>query len=440
MPSFRVTVRQLATTFLAGRFDEPSLLSRGRGLFDCPQKWLPKLVQRMIAHFDEGTRPLRSKLVEFLRADTRLREAWEKSPFELQLHANCPEFVVPADHRADWPVPRWSTVSELGDWLGLEPNELAWFADRKGLERFAADGPLRHYRYRWFRKRGGDARLIESPKPRLKQIQRRLLTDLFEAIPTHPAAHGFRKGRSVKSYVEPHAGQTIVLRMDLQEFFPSLEPARLTGLLMSVGYPEEVARTLTALCSNRVPHDVWQTFPHRDQWERLRHSEQLLQRSHFPQGAPTSPAIANLCAYRLDCRLAGLANWGRATYTRYADDLLFSGGPDFAAKVKRFHIYVAVIALEESLQVNHHKTRIMTQSLQQRVAGVVLNMRPNVPRAEYDQLKAILYQSTLTSPAAQNRDQHRDFRSHLAGRIAYLTQWNPQRGQKLKRLFERIVW
>ena len=440
MQPFRAVVHQLAMTFLAGRFDEPGLLSRGRALLPRPKAWLPKLVQRLIARFGEGQRPRRLKLIEFLKADRLLRLAWEKPSFDLESRISQPEFVSPNDHRADWPVPRWSTISELGDWLQLAPNELAWFADRKGLERFAAEGPLRHYRYRWFRKRGGEARLIESPKSRLKQIQRRLLSELFEAIPVHPAAHGFRKGRSVRSYVTPHAGQVLVLRMDLQDFFPTIEPSRLTGLLMSLGYPEEVARTLTAICSNRVPHDVWQTFPNRDHWEQRRRSELLLQRPHFPQGAPTSPAIANLCTYRLDCRLTGLAAWAGATYTRYADDLLFSGGPDFAKKAKRFHIYVAAIALEESFQVNYHKTRIMTQSLQQRAAGIVLNEKPNISRAEYDQLKAILHQATLTGPVAQNRDQHPHFRNHLAGRIAYVSQWNPQRGEKLKRLFDKVVW
>ncbi len=440
MESLRDVVRQLAMTFLAGRFDEPNLLKRGRPLLPRQRVWLPKLIDRLIGHFGNGTRPRRTQLVRFLLADEALQAECEKDSFKLRQRIVRAEFVVPDDDRASWPVPRWATVSELADWLGLEANELDWFADRKGLERLVGDGPLRHYRYRWFRKRGGLPRLIEAPKLRLKVMQQRLLAELFDVIPVHAAAHGFRKGRSVKTYVEPHAGQTIVLRMDLKDFFPSIETSRLTGLLMSVGYPEEVARTLTALCSNRAPADAWQMFPDPEHWERRRESELLLQRAHFPQGAPTSPAIANLMAYRLDCRLAGLADWGGATYTRYADDLLFSGGPDFADKSKRFHIYVAAIALEEGFQVNHHQTRCMTQSQQQSAAGVVLNSRPNVPRAEYDRLKAILHQATLTGPDAQNRDQHRDFRSHLAGRIAYVSQWNPKRGEKLKRLFEQIVW
>lgn len=440
MHSFRAVAGTLATSFLAGRFDETSLLERSRPLLKRQRSWLPKLIKRVVSHFGEQSRPRRAKLMKFLLADAQLQEEVEKPSFRFEHKFLQPEFLPPNDHRAEWPVPQWRTIGELGDCLSLEANELAWFADRNGLERYVTDGPLRHYQYRWFRKRGGKARLIEAPKTRLKLIQQRLLSHLFESIPTHRAAHGFCKGRSVKTYVEPHVGRTIVLRMDLQDFFPSIETARLTGQLMGLGYPEEVARTLTALCSNRVPTDVWRTFPDRDNWERRRNSELLLQRSHFPQGAPTSPAIANLCAYRLDCRLTGLATWANATYTRYADDLLFSGGEEFAAKLKRFHIYVAAIALDEGFQVNHHKTHIATQSQQQRAAGVILNTKPNVPRAEYDRLKAILHQSAITGPAAQNREFREDFRSHLLGRIAYISQWSASRGEKLRRLFEKIVW
>ena len=83
---------------------------------------------------------------------------------------------------------------------------------------------------------------------------------------------------------------------------------------------------------------------------------------HLPQGAPTSPALANICAYRMDCRLGGLARVLGADYTRYADDLVFSGGEEFAACAAGFSPYVAAIAAEEGFSVNHHKTRVMSQA------------------------------------------------------------------------------
>ncbi len=339
-----------------------------------------------------------------------------------------------------WPVPRWNSVSELRELLELEPSEFDWFADRKGLERFAADESLRHYRYRWIRKRGGTARLIEAPKLRLKALQRRILDEVFTQIPAHEAAHGFRVGRSISSFVAPHVGRTAVLRMDLKDFFPSINPCRMRSLLMTCGYAEEVAVALTFLCTNRVPMSVFKDFPFPENRDAKRSQSVLLRQSHLPQGAPTSPQIANLCAFRFDCRLTGLARWAGATYTRYADDLLFSGDANFARCSKRFAIYVGAIALEEGFEINTHKTRLMRSSIRQTAGGVVLNEKAQTPRVEFDTLKAILHRCVHLGPSTQNRDEVPRFREHLAGRVAYVAQWNSARGAKLTALWEQIDW
>src|SRR5262249_20777738 len=122
---------------------------------------------------------------------------------------------------ANWGVPALPTSGALAEWLGLRPFELAWFADCHGREADAPPGPLRHYTYRWLLRRGGKFRLLEAPKPRLKAVQRRILHEILDRIPPHDAAHGYRRGRSLVSYVSPHAGRRIVVRMDLRDFFPS---------------------------------------------------------------------------------------------------------------------------------------------------------------------------------------------------------------------------
>jgi RNA-directed DNA polymerase len=161
---------------------------------------------------------------------------------------------------------------------------------------------------------------------------------------------------------------------------------------------------------------------------------------HLPQGAPTSPALANLLTWRLDLRLHGLARRAGANYTRYADDLTFSGPADFAKSPRRFDAAVTKIIGEEGFRVNPAKTRVMPRHARQRVTGVVVNDHCNIDRAGFDTLKAILHNCVRRGPQSQNRARVPDFRRHLEGRITWVEQVNPQRGAKLRQLFERIEW
>jgi RNA-directed DNA polymerase len=345
---------------------------------------------------------------------------------------------------SSWPVPGIVSAGELATFLELDLGELDWYADCQAREHTAVVEPLRHYRYRWIAKPSGSLRLIEAPKPRLKQIQRRLLDEILADTPPHEAAHGFRPGRSVTTFVEPHVGQSVVLKMDLRDFFVSIASARVMGIYLTVGYPEPVARLLTGLCTNTVPIEV------SNQVDRLElpgssssaawQARRLYGHPHLPQGAPTSPALANLAAYRLDARLAGLATAAQARYTRYADDLIFSGGESFARSIPRFPTHAAAIALEEGFAVQHRKTRVMRQGVRQRAAGIVINQKINVARDDFDHLKAILHNCVRHGPRAQNRAGVADFRAHLAGKVAHARRLNSERGEKLMRLFNRIAW
>ena len=139
----------------------------------------------------------------------------------------------------------------------------------------------------------------------------------------------------------------------------------------------------------------------------------------------------------------GWPAWPRtaeASYTRYADDLVFSGGEAFARSIGRFPTHVAAIALEEGFAVQHRKTRVMRQGVSQRAAGVVINQKINMTRDDYDRLKAILCNCVRHGPQGQNRAGVADFRAHLAGRVAHAARLNPERGRRLTRLFEQIAW
>jgi hypothetical protein len=82
----------------------------------------------------------------------------------------------------------------------------------------------------------------------------------------------------------------------------------------------------------------------------------------------------------------------------------------------------------------------MRQGVRQYLAGVVANQRLNVPRPDYDRLKAILTNCIRPGPASQNREGHQDFRSHLNGRVSFVVMINLNKDARLSRLFDQIQW
>ncbi len=156
-----------------------------------------------------------------------------------------------------WPIPRIETIGALADWLELDPSELGWMADLKALGYKRPQPRLEHYHYRVLAKATGSIRLIETPKPRLKDLQRRILAAILDHVPSHPAVHGFVKGRSIQTFAAPHVGRRVVLRMDLENFFPTFPGARVQSFFRTIGYPEPVADLLGGIATNCVPRTAW---------------------------------------------------------------------------------------------------------------------------------------------------------------------------------------
>jgi hypothetical protein len=231
-------------------------------------------------------------------------------------------------------------------------------------------------------------RLVEAPKPRLKAIQRQILKDILSRVPVHKAAHGFVRGRSCLSGAQLHAAEAMVATFDLAQFFPSIGRARIHGLFHSLGYPWAVSRQLAGLCTTRTPATIFLRLPAEQRPDR--DVQALYGVAHLPQGAPTSPALANLVSWRLDLRLHGLARAMEANYSRYADDLAFSGGEDFGKRLGGLQEVLETIAKEEGFALNRGKTRVMPRHTRQRITGIVVNAHCNTGRSEFETLKAIL--------------------------------------------------
>lgn len=318
-------------------------------------------------------------------------------------------------------------VPAVARMLDVTASELDWFADHGQWLRHAPM-PLRHYRVRRMDKPAGGVRVIEAPKPRLAEAQRRILRRVLDPMDVHPAARGFRPGGSVLAYASPHVGSSSVVRLDLKDCFSTVAVPRVRAVFRRAGYSSAVARVLADLCTVATPGDELRGL---DPWQAA-----VLRSRHLPQGAPSSPALMNLVLRRLDARLAGLAAAQGARYTRYGDDLAFSGAPDSALIAG----VVPKIAAAEGFSVNPAKTRVMRAGARQELAGVVVNSRAQVPRVEYDALRALLHNAARFGGQSQNRDDRPDFRAFVYGRIAWVGQGNPARRDRLLAMAERVRW
>jgi retron-type reverse transcriptase len=234
-------------------------------------------------------------------------------------------------------------------------------------------------------KRSGGVRQILAPVEDLKEIQRMILRKLLSRLSAHDAAHGFEAGRSIVTNAKAHVGRRVVLRMDLKDFFTSTTERRVREYFRAIGWSTDCADLLTQLCTYK---------------------------KSLPQGAPTSPRLSNLLNARLDGRLAGAARKHKASYTRYADDLTFSFDDESHGTVNGLIHFVKEIVKDEGYQLHvHAKLKIQRRHDRQRVTGLVVNQRVQLPRATRRWLRAVEHHKKTGKPATLTDQQLNGWRS-----------------------------
>jgi len=309
-------------------------------------------------------------------------------------------------------LPVLATPADLAAALGVTVPRLRWLC-------FHAEAPEKtHYTYFTIPKRSGGIRKLAAPHRQLAAAQRWIFDQLLARLPVTEHAHGFVPGRSTVTNARPHVGQRLVINLDLRDFFPSITFPRVRGLFASLGYSPAVA-TLLAMLTTEAP----------------RVEVEFAGRTHYaatgpralPQGACTSPTLANLVARKLDRRLAGATRKLGWTYTRYADDLTFSAPAAGSGQVALLFARVRAIVTDEGFAINEAKGRVQRGG-RHTVTGIVVNDRLAVPREQVRRVRAILHGARATGLAAQNRAGHPDFRAWLQGTIAYIAMVDPARG------------
>ncbi|WP_172582349.1 reverse transcriptase family protein [Subtercola boreus] len=442
----------LALALLAATDWSPDgMLGVLQDVFGRRHRFLPALVREVRAVYRTAPQDAPRELAAVIRRSTALTAALERArvagrPLVIAHHPVSPgsedrQEPAPAPAPASaTPAPPPRTLPALAALLEVTPGELDWLADTGGWNRRAPAGPLHHYRYEWRSRPGRVPRLLEVPTERMRAAQRILLHEVFALLPLHDAAHGFVPGRSALTAARLHTGRDVVIALDLVTFFTRVTAGRVYGALRQEDTPERVALALTGLVTNRVPMRIIGAMPPGGDPDERFALRQALAAAHLPQGAPTSPALANLAIRRVDSRLAGYAEAADATYTRYADDLTFSGPVALRRRADAFIRGVTRIVEDEGHLVNRQKTRVRPAATSQRVTGIVVNEHTALPRVEFDALKAILHNCAERGPESQNHDGHSDFRAHLLGRLSWARDLNPSKAERLEREFARIRW
>ncbi len=233
-------------------------------------------------------------------------------------------------------------------------------------------------------KRSGGSRRILAPSRDLKHIQRIILRRLLRRIKAHPCVTGFERGHSIATNAQFHAGQAVVVRFDLRDFFQSTSTLRVNAWFRRIGWTGEAADLLTRLT----------TFD-----------------GGLPQGAPTSPRLSSLVNGDFDAQLAELVQRRGIRYTRYADDLTFSFPVDDPAAVRRLHWLVVYVTRQYDFRLNSRKQRVYRRHQRQVVTGLVVNAGARLPRTTRRWLRAVEHRLASGAPVTLTPSQIHGWRA-----------------------------
>ncbi|MDF1660765.1 MAG: reverse transcriptase domain-containing protein [Planctomycetota bacterium] len=324
-------------------------------------------------------------------------------------------------------LPIMHSAGDLASFLKINLSQLRWLSyHRRGA------AVVHYHRYSIPKKTGGQ-RAISAPKSALSEVQQAILEGILNPIQVEDDAHGFVKQRSIVTNAIPHANKDVVVNLDLKDFFPSIGFRRVKGLFHKLGYSEQVATVLALLSTEppRVKAEVAGKVYYIALGDRV-----------LPQGACTSPALTNLICRKLDRRLRGLGAKFHFQYTRYADDLTFSGSADGDKPPHVGCLLGAVrrIISDEGFTENSKKTHVMRRGRRQEVTGLTVNSeRPTVSRKERRALRAILHNAAKHGLDSQNKNNHPRFADYLKGRVSYLASVDAKHGAKFKELLSKAL-
>jgi hypothetical protein len=318
------------------------------------------------------------------------------APRDIQLRclsfASLEQLRLACDYDANTPL---FNITGIGVALGISPALIVQILNR----------PERHYREFTLPKKGGGLRKIESPRIFLKTIQGFLADYVLFGLKIHDSVHSFRRARSIITNAAKHEQKNFVANIDVKDFFGSINKNAISKILAENGFNDGEADTISSLCTKQ---------------------------DSLPQGAPTSPVISNAALFYFDGIMEQYCTSKSIAYSRYADDITFSGS-------SRPSIITAISMAETFLKegpklfLNKKKTRIASRGGQQRVTGVVVNVRSAPSRRLRREIRAMFHNAKISKAIPERK------LLEMAGYLNYLNAFPKYAGSDLLDQYSRTL-
>tara|TARA_B100001989_G_C24548689_1_gene472694 strand:- start:3018 stop:4427 length:1410 start_codon:yes stop_codon:yes gene_type:complete len=319
-------------------------------------------------------------------------------------------------------LPIFHTPEDLALAMGLSIGALRFLCFSRKVSKTS------HYQRFYLPKKSGGKRLISAPMQRLKSAQHWLLEHVLEQVAIHPSAHGFRKEHSIVTNAEAHVGAHVVVNIDIENFFPTFHYPRVWGCFRALGYSPAVSTCMTLLCTEP---EILEIELDGELWFVQQGSRAL------PQGAPTSPTLTNILCRRLDKRLAGLARVHEFTYSRYADDMTFSGNDN--VDVGKLLASLRSVLHQEGLKIHPNKTAVYRRGRRREVTGIVVNEKLSVSRKTLRRFRATLFQIEKDGPEGKTWGNGGDLFASIQGYANFVHMVDPEKGRAFLQRVQRII-
>lgn len=328
-------------------------------------------------------------------------------------------------------LPAFSGEESLADAMEISVRDLRFLAFNRAVSK------VNHYRRFTLPKKSGGVRKISAPRAHLKNAQRWILENLLKKIELNKNAHGFKDGASIMTNATPHLESSILINIDLENFFPTFTFPRVKGMFMGLGYSNKIA-TILALIATEA--DVEEFESDGEIWY-VACGERVL-----PQGSPSSPAITNIICRALDQALAKVAGKLGFIYSRYADDMSFSSKEDIPKEdVGKLMRRVNYIIARAGLKINKKKTSYSRKGGRKEVTGIIVNNeKASVPRKKLKAFKAVLFQIDKDGPEGKTWGNSDNLFEAILGYAHFIKMVDEEKGtfylEKVKNLIDKYGW